>query len=215
MEKYEEVLPFSFSRLSLKYEPSQTPELKKRHTEHRITPLSSKSTSTLLRTSKSYEDLLTQLSSEGLADTEPESPFSVNQRHLFMRRSLNTRSRTVHEYNSPAIDVSVVKQAGNKLSVPAPKPVGERLGSASVEVVRKTTTLPVSFKDTKVLSPSAGGDWTKPRAASDYGKRRHLQSEGTSPPSGRQKPFPPSPSTQPRAKAEGRSHKKSHSMGSK
>lgn len=210
-------------RLSLKYEPCQTPELRKRHTEHHITPPSS---TTMLRTSKSHEDLLTQLAAEGLQDTE--SPFSSNQRFSFLRRSLNSGS-TSSQRDSPRRDTLSAKLARHKFAIPSlSEQREEKLSSSSVEVARKTTTLPSSLRDPKLLAPFPD-HWaqSKPRSASDWtapSKKQggaqtstsfsSLVRGATPPPSATQRP-PPSPQSQSRSKKEVRGHKKSNSLGSK
>lgn len=209
------------SRLSLKYEPSQTPELRKRHTAHTITPVSAMKH---LRASRSQEDILRQLAAEvaaGNADTE--SPFSLDQRNSLMRRSLNTSSR--ERLNStPSKDLFRSKLVKHKLSVPGLNdvPRDEHFSSASVEV-KKTTTLPVNLQGADF---SAEFMRPKPRSASDWASssKKHVDSPGVPsfsdpfgghPPSAPQRPPPSSPMTQAKAKKEAQGHKKSHSVGSK
>ena len=180
----------------------------------------------MLRSSKSHEDLMSQLAAEGV---EPESPFSSEQRQSYMRRSLNTKSVTQH--SSPVISSST-KLARHKFSVPTlSEQRAERFSSSSVEVVRKTVTLPNSLKETQLLSPFSEDEWAqqKPRSASDWtASGRHkaqastsFSSLGTSgsgrhpsPSVANRKAFPPpSPLSQSKSKVKG--HKKSNSLGTK
>lgn len=120
-------------------------------------------------------------------------------------------------------DLSALKLSKQQLSVPSlGEPPRERFASASVEVTRKTTTLPNNLREADLLAPFAD---SKPRSASDWlaSSGRHgdgrdtssLGGGGTSPP-GSQRQFPHSPlSGHSRPKKEARGHKKSHSLGSK
>lgn len=205
--------------------------MRKRHTEHHITIPSSNVPT--LRTSKSYEDLLSRLAAE---DADLESPFSSHQRQSFLRRSLNTVSSrsSSGQRDSPARkDLKLVKQKFSTSGLGEQQ--AEKLSSSSVEVVKKTATVPNNFMDPKFLSPF-DDEWAqqKPRSASALNHNvqasTSFSSLGTggneeipSPPSVNQKPSanhkpflpPPSPLSQSRSKKEVRGHKKSHSLGTK
>lgn len=197
---------YLFCRLSLKYEPSRTPEIRKRHTHHTIiTPLS---TETQLRTSKSYEDLLTQQAAEELGEADTESPFASNQRNRFMRRSLNANPAP-----SPAKNL---KRGVYKRSVPG---LNEPFASQSVEV-KKVTTLPNSFREPPLIpstshSHSKLPDVTKPIDLLSPPLASSPTSAGGHPPSAPQRPFPSSPLSHSKVKGGVRGHKKSSSLGSK
>ena len=171
---------------------------------------------TLLRTSKSHEDLLTQQALEEAEDRDLESPFSSKHRNSFLRRSLNTGSGK---------EFAPMKKGKHKLSASGLGSAEEERFSSSLVVERKekkTTTLPNNFRgmDGLGLSP-----FIKPRTLSERGDRtgtNFLNGSGepfsTSlvvpglPPSGSHKG---SPASSGRVKKDTRGHKKSHSLGTK
>ena len=186
-----------------------------------VTPLSP-AVKAQLRTSKSHEDLLTQLDAEEQQDPEM-SPFSSNQRGSFLRRSTGSRPCP----GSPSVMTKLTRHnnSSGKASVPSlsinEPHGGDRFSSASVES-RKASTLP---SDSELLSPF-NSEWasTKPRSASDWGRgaRKHSISgafsglggsggagaTASSSSSGRHLPSP-------LAHQKSRGHKKSHSLGSR
>lgn len=217
-----------FFRLSLKYEPSQTPTMRKRHTEHIITPLKTNTslsagdaaTSAGIRGSKSHEDLLTLeelMLREGDGEFDPESPFSIDKRNAFGRRSLNTTSG--RQKSSPNIIVpgsGALMPGKHKLSVPSLRePRRDELFNSSSVEVKKTTTLPNSLRGAEAAAAVASGKLLLPPSADSFSKPRSsshspsINVGGLSPPT--QKPMP-SPSPLTKAK---RGHAKSHSLGSK
>ncbi len=233
---------WNFLRLSLKYEPSQTPTLRKRHTEHSVTPIFYASTSATtsainpaLRGSKSSEDLMTLeelMMREGGGDFDSESPFRPEQRNSLLRRSFNTgssSSSSSRKVSSPNVAASAALRPGrHKLSVPSLREPsrGEDFKSSSVEV-RKTTTLPGSLRGGEAAAAAvASGKFLVPPSSSESNTAEWALSKprsasdwaGNSPSvdgggGGNQRQLPSSPIS--KAKREERGHAKSHSLGSK
>lgn len=148
--------------------------------------------------------------------------FSPGMRNSLLRRSFNVSTGARHA--SPGVegdvDTPLSKLASHKLSIPTlTEPAKELSGSVKV---KKTTTLPNSFRDQPgLLMPTGFSHYSKPRSASDRGTPRRKQGGGGEGKGGGAassnalvarggssgSPFPPSPKL--------RSHAKSHSMGSK
>ncbi len=181
-------------------------------TEDDTTPQSER---TILRTSKSHEDLLTASKTE---EEDPESPFHLQSRHSQARRSFNsdTKRSKSHRYLDDLRPVSSLK---HKLSL---SNIGKRredhfTASLSADMGSKVKPVPSNSAGVLIL-PAI----TKPsiyKAGSYEGKRSDVsQLPRTSismPTSATQKGFPPSPLSFSKNKRHVRGHAKSHSMGSK